>query len=58
MADYNTTTAAPSATALKAFEARARADGFLNDEGFFIGPPDEDCIETQALKALEPARAY
>ncbi|WP_343606421.1 hypothetical protein [Roseateles sp.] len=40
MAKFDTITPAAPAASLMAFEEQARADGFLDDEGFFVGPPD------------------
>jgi len=33
------------------FEARARADGFLNADGYFVGPPDEFDFAEQEVQA-------
>ena len=41
MATFDTTTTAAPAVPLTAFEVQARVDGFLDDEGFFVGPPDD-----------------
>ena len=42
MATNDTTTAASEAALMAAFEERAHADGFLDDQGYFIGPDDLD----------------
>lgn len=41
MATFDTITPAAPAASLMAFEEQARADGFLDDEGFFVGPLDD-----------------
>lgn len=48
MATCNTTTPAVQSAPLEAFEARARVDGFLNEEGFFVGPPDDVDVDPVA----------
>ena len=55
MATTDTTTAAFDAALISLFEAQARADGFMDEDGFFVGPDDLDAdlagIEWPAAQA-------
>jgi hypothetical protein len=42
MATTNTTTAAASAASLLSFEDQARADGYLDEHGYFTAPHGYD----------------
>lgn len=42
MATTDTTTAAFDSALIDVFQAQARADGFMDENGFFVGPDDLD----------------